>query len=194
MSRKTWAMSLTGLVFLGVLVWGVIGLEKRPLLPKTGPPAPLEVTIPTITPAVLGQQTKTAGCIDGVLPDGDCTPGAVFEGVTAEQICQAGYAKSVRNVPDSEKTAVYKEYGILTHKTGEYEVDHLVSLELGGSNEIANLWPEAAVPTPGFHEKDKVENYLHDQVCQGKISLNQAQTEISEDWVAVYQQMTLSPD
>lgn len=40
----------------------------------------------------------------------------------------------------------------------------------GGSNNIANLWPEAASPKPGFHEKDQVENYLHDQVCSGAIS------------------------
>ena len=33
-----------------------------------------------------------------------------------------------------------------------------MSLELGGSNDIKNLWPEAALPTPGFHEKDAVED------------------------------------
>jgi hypothetical protein len=27
---------------------------------------------------------------------------------------------------------------------GAYEVDHLIPLELGGDNVIANLWPEAA--------------------------------------------------
>jgi hypothetical protein len=70
---------------------------------------------------------------------------------------------------------VYAEYGIVSYTTGKYEVDHLISLELGGSNDISNLWPEAASPQPGFHEKDKVENYLHDQVCSGVISLAQAQ-------------------
>ena len=47
------------------------------------------------------------------------------------------------------------------------------------SNDIANLWPEAASPTPGFHQKDEVENYLHDQVCSGAMSLKDAQTEIA---------------
>jgi hypothetical protein len=84
---------------------------------------------------------------------------------------------------------VYAEYSITSHFTGEYEVDHLISLELGGSNDIANLWPEAATPKPGFHEKDQVENYLHDQVCSGKVNLQQAQQEIATDWLAVYQQM-----
>ena len=45
---------------------------------------------------------------------------------------------------------VYREYGIVERTTGEYEVDHLVALEDGGSNDIANLWPEAAEPRPGI--------------------------------------------
>ncbi|HEU5441426.1 MAG TPA: HNH endonuclease, partial [Ktedonobacterales bacterium] len=123
------------------------------------------------------------------LPDPGCTPGAIFPNATKDQICQSGYASSVRNVPQSVKDKAYASYGIASHLPGQYEVDHLVSLELGGSNEIANLWPEAASPTPGFHEKDKVENYLHDQMCSGAISLHDAQVEIATNWLAVYQQM-----
>jgi hypothetical protein len=138
----------------------------------------------------FGVQQKTNGCrpANG-LPDSACTPGATFPNVTVSQICQSGYSSSVRNVPTSEKDQVYAEYGISHHATGEFEVDHLVSLELGGSNDIANLWPEAAVPKPGFHEKDKVENYLHGQVCSGAISLSEAQHEIATNWLAVYQRM-----
>ncbi len=95
----------------------------------------------------------------------------------------------MRDVPESEKNDVYAEYGIKTHRTGEYEVDHLVSLELGGSNDIANLWPEAANPRPGFHEKDQVENYLHDQVCSGAVPLDQAQYQIATNWLQVYNTM-----
>jgi hypothetical protein len=62
-------------------------------------------------------------------------------------------------------------------------VDHLISLELGGSNGIANLWPETTEPRPGYHEKDRFENYLHDQVCRGAISLSAAQRRIAEDWL-----------
>ena len=118
-----------------------------------------------------------------------CTPGDIFPNVTKNDICQPGYARSVRNVPTSEKDQVYAEYGIVSRSAGEYEVDHHVSLELGGSNNIANLWPEAASPKPGFHEKDKVENYMHDQVCSGAIALKQAQIEIATNWLAVYNRM-----
>lgn len=137
-----------------------------------------------------GVQTKTSNCqIRGPLQDTACTPGALITTATTDQICKSGYAGSVRNVPTSEKNQVYAEYGISSHAPGEYEVDHLVSLELGGSNDISNLWPEAASPKPGFHEKDKVENYLHAQVCAGAVSLKQAQIEIATNWIAVYNQM-----
>jgi len=74
----------------------------------------------------------------------------------------------------------------LRHATGQYEVDHLIALELGGSNTIRNLWPEAALPKPGFHEKDKVENYLHRQVCAGRMTLKVTQRKIAANWLAVY--------
>lgn len=138
----------------------------------------------------FGVQTKTSGCqAHNALPDSACTPGALMPNVTVSQICTSGYSSSVRNVPTSEKNKVYAEYGITSHFAGQYEVDHLVSLELGGSNDISNLWPELASPTPGFHQKDQVENYLHSQVCAGKIDLAKAQLEIATDWLAVYQQM-----
>jgi hypothetical protein len=138
----------------------------------------------------FGVQTKTTDCkANGPLPDSGCTPGAIFSDATVDKICTPGYASSVRNVSTSLKNQVYASYGITTHYTGQYEVDHLVSLELGGSNDISNLWPEAANPTPGFHQKDQLENYLHDQVCAGKMPLEQAQIEIATNWLTIYQQM-----
>src|SRR6266568_7670322 len=155
-----------------------------------GVTTPVSTAIPSSGSAQLGKQTKTSGCMaHGGLPDSACTPGAIFPNATVQQICTPGYSSSVRNVPTSEKDQAYAEYGIFSHSAGQYEVDHLVSLELGGSNDIANLWPEAASPKPGFHEKDKVENYLHAQVCSGAISLQQAQIEIATNWLAVYNQM-----
>jgi hypothetical protein len=82
---------------------------------------------------------------------------------------------------------VYGEYGMTRHfDGGDGEVDHLVSLELGGSNARANLFPEAASPRPGSHEKDRLENALHADVCAGRVSLRRAQRLIAGDWVAEY--------
>ena len=137
-----------------------------------------------------GVRTKTTDCqASGAIQDKACTPGDIFRDATKDQICVPGYAGSVRNVTQSTKTKVYNAYGVKTHTACQYEVDHLVSLQLGGSNDISNLWPEPATPKPGFHEKDRVENYLHDQICKGNISLHQAQIDIATNWLAVYQGM-----
>ena len=63
--------------------------------------------------------------------------------MTKSDICVPGYSKKVRNVPESVKKQAYAEYGITLHQPKEYEVDHLISLELGGSNSLKNLWPQS---------------------------------------------------
>lgn len=121
-----------------------------------------------------------------LLPDPKMTPGATLP-VTSGDICVSGYSKKVRNVPSSVKKQVYAEYGITSHRPGEYEVDHLISLELGGSNSPKNLWPESYLTQPwNAHVKDKLENALHAEVCAGKIDLPTAQREIATDWIASY--------
>lgn len=152
---------------------------------------PTSVPTDILGPA-WGHQTKFSGClITGPFPDPACTPGDIFASATKDQVCTSGYSSSVRNVSSSEKDQVYIEYGIVSHSAGQYEVDHFVPLELGGSNDVSNLWPEPADPTPGFHQKDEVENYLHDQVCQhSTMTLSQAQLEIATNWLAVYATMT----
>jgi hypothetical protein len=40
-------------------------------------------------------------------------------------------------------------------------VDHLIPLELGGSNDIANLWPQSYVTVWNAHMKDRLENRLN---------------------------------
>ena len=114
------------------------------------------------------------------------TPGVTFH-VTVAAICRSGYSTSVRNVPESEKNQVYAEYGITHHTTGQYEIDHLISLELGGSNAIGNLWPELNDHPHGYlNSKDILENRLHALVCTGKVSLRSVQTLIASNWVTAY--------
>ncbi len=65
------------------------------------------------------------------LPNESMTPGDTLD-VTKDDICVSGYSKKVRNVPQAVKEEAYKEYGITSRLPHEYEVDHLISLELGG--------------------------------------------------------------
>jgi hypothetical protein len=181
--------SVIGAVILIILI--ILFLAARNLS-KPGTVITSAPSTASSTPLLLhlGTRTKIANCVvNGAYPDTTCTPGAVFPNATVQEICTSGYSSSVRDVPVSEKNMVYTEYGIKTHTKGQYEVDHHISLELGGSNDIANLWPEAAEPKPGFHEKDTVENYLHDQVCKGLMPLQEAQQEIATQWVEVYQRI-----
>lgn len=143
-------------------------------------------------PLQLPIRTKTINCIiRGSLPDPECTPGAIFPNVTKEQVCVKGYTKTVRSVSVSLKKKVYREYGVsYPPPFGSYEADHFIPLALGGNNDIANLFPEAAEPRPGFREKDLVESYLHEQVCLGNMSLSFAQKAISTNWLNVYNNLS----
>jgi hypothetical protein len=121
------------------------------------------------------------------LPNSQLTPGQTFAGVTASQVCTSGWASSHRSVTQDQYHQVYGEYGIhYPQPYGTYELDHLIPLELGGDNANANLWPEPASPTPGFHQKDDLENVMHDMVCSGSLSLGEAQHEMATNWYAAY--------
>jgi hypothetical protein len=121
-------------------------------------------------------------CARGPRPDRrlTCTPGAVFARATARRVCTPGYASRVRNVSSATKRRIYLAYGIRRHAPFEYEVDHLISLELGGSNSPKNLWPqkEHAYGVYSAATKDRVENLLHREPCAGTITLAQAQLRI----------------
>jgi hypothetical protein len=158
------------------------------------------------TTLLISLLAVSALAADPILPNPNLTPGAVFPNVSVEQICTPGYANGsdasnsghgVRYVPRSEKWAVFKSYfGKVPDKTGNYEIDHLISLELGGSNDAKNLWPESYLTDPyNAHVKDKLENRMHALVKQclkdkghtaATAMLKQFQHEIATDWVAAY--------
>ena len=136
-----------------------------------------------MTPASLlaGDRSLTP-----ILPDPNLTPGAVLP-VTVADIARRGYTRTIRDVPESVRRAVYAEYGITSHAPREYEIDHLVLLELGGSNSIRNLWPESYKTQPWTaYAKDTLEDRLHKLVVTGQLALPTAQREIASDWIAAY--------
>lgn len=169
--------------------------DSATIVPASAPkPAPTPSKQPPIAPAVstasvthsYGTRTKTSGCVaNQALPDPDCSPGAILTTDTSV-ICVSGYTKTVRNVPDSEKQAVFVEYGIPWSEHSNYEVDHIISLELGGSNDISNLYPESYLIQYNAHVKDTFENYLHKQICSGSLPVATAQAEIVTDWLKYY--------
>jgi hypothetical protein len=124
------------------------------------------------------------------MPDPKLTPGLATN-EPLKKVCTRGEAKDERSVSEAEKKQVYARYGIA--KCAGYcagrqgcEIDHLISLELGGSNDITNLWPQPYDGEWSAHHKDQLENKLHELVCSSKITLKEAQQDISSDWVSAY--------
>jgi hypothetical protein len=118
----------------------------------------------------------------GKLPDPRCTPGSFDPAMTKTRLCAPGYRTSTYRPPSSQST--WAKYHVVEPAYGQHnvsgELDHLVPLELGGSNDMTNFWVEAGkIPNP----KDAVENRLHAEVCAGKISLHTAQLDIAHNWM-----------
>lgn len=131
----------------------------------------------------FGQPAFAAtSCVAGSLPDAKCTPGAVLT-TDIKTICKVGYTKTVRDVTLATRKKVFAAYGIPWSQHSSYEVDHLIPLEVGGSNDIKNLWPEWSAGKTGSISKDSFENYLHRQVCSGKMKIQEAQQEIATNWL-----------
>jgi hypothetical protein len=77
----------------------------------------------------IGGTSSLMAAPSPIQPDSRKTPGDVLT-QDARVICVPGYTKTVRNVPQGIKEQVYRSYVITSRQPREYEVDHLISLEL----------------------------------------------------------------
>lgn len=137
-------------------------------------PAPVQVPsvpVPTSSPAPAGSPVAVPGALN---PD-------VTQATIAATICVSGWTATIR--PPSEYTNALKKAqlaGAADKDPTHYEEDHLVPLSIGGApRDPANLWPE---PLAAARVKDVDELALNREVCQGKITLADAQAEILSKW------------
>src|SRR5579859_2325754 len=81
---------------------------------------------------LLAPRTRSSGCRRGSEPDRRCSPGAYYSGLTTAVICAPTFRTgTIRDVPESEKFAVEREYGMAARPYGyTIEIDHIVALEL----------------------------------------------------------------
>jgi hypothetical protein len=173
------------IVFIALAIISVVAYKAR----QTG--------APPSTRSQSGSVETRIGPQD-IYPDPFRTPGTVNPDIRQdnidETICNPDWStKSVRppvNYTDKLKREQTYEYGDSDTNPRDYEEDHLIPLELGGnSTDPRNLWPErydTSIAGGGARSKDKVESYLHRQVCSEKMSLDEAQHEIAHDWYRVY--------
>ncbi|MEY9967992.1 hypothetical protein ABIA33_006072 [Streptacidiphilus sp. MAP12-16] len=135
------------------------------------------------------------------LPDPNCTPGATNPDVTQDTIdstiCVSGWTATVR--PPTSYTNPLKieqiaEYGYADTSPSSYEEDHFIPLELGGApRDPQNLWPEPHSSASGgsSSQKDSVENKLKRAVCNGSVTLADAQNAIATDWTTALSSLGL---
>jgi hypothetical protein len=119
-----------------------------------------------------------------VLPIASLTPGAVTP-LTTEELC-SGRSPS-RRVTEEVRRAVVRSYGMEGVPESDYELDALVTPELGGSTDPRNLWPQPYTsPVWNARVKDRIEDLLPRLVCAGTVDLARAQQDIARDWIAAY--------
>ncbi len=117
------------------------------------------------------------------LPFSALTPGAVST-LTADALC-AG-ARPSRVVSRDVREQVLSDYGMRMAAADTYELDALVTPELGGTVAPANLWPQRYNAAWNAHVKDALENLLAGRVCRGETPLAVAQRALADDWIAAY--------
>ncbi|MGA2877694.1 MAG: zf-HC2 domain-containing protein [Bryobacteraceae bacterium] len=119
------------------------------------------------------------------VPRPQLTPGAVRP-VMKSDVCAVS-GNQVLVVPVALQRRVFEEYGIRNARTDAYEVDYLITPELGGASDIRNLWPEPYSSTEwNARVKDALEQRLHQMVCDGQLDLATAQHDIATNWIAAY--------
>lgn len=114
-----------------------------------------------------------------ILADPVRTPGVVNPDVTQANIrstvCRSGWTATIRppvSYTNALKVKQMRQYGE-TGSPSDYQEDHLISLEMGGNpTDPRNLWPE---PYPRAAEMDQLENQLNSEICDGQLTLAQAQ-------------------
>jgi hypothetical protein len=121
---------------------------------------------------------------DRAIPSASLTPGETRP-VRVSDICSV-HPPEARTIPASVRQEVFERYGISPAKPDAYEIDYLITPELGGADSIDNLWPEPYASAWNAHVKDALEERLHGMVCSGQIDLATAQREIAADWIGAY--------
>jgi len=119
------------------------------------------------------------------LPRRMLTPGSARP-IPVADLCSSEDLQNDPPVDPSLEQAVFQEYGLSASAKGTYELDYLITPALGGAKDMQNLWPQPDSTTWNAHAKDQLEDHLHDLVCQGKVQLTTAQSEIATDWIAAY--------
>jgi len=147
--------------------------------------------------------TLTAACVVagigagvGTAQASTCSQSGVYYSAVTQSninstICVSGWTATVR--PPTSYTNPLKAQGIIDYgysdtNMSDYEEDHMIPLELGGSpRDPRNLWPEPHYGTKTAYTKDGVETKFKNAVCAGTITLSAARSAIKNNWTTALQ-------
>jgi hypothetical protein len=182
--------SVTGLV---AMLW-VAGCTHVPTAPESQP-APVTAAAAALPERAAAPTPFRSAAEDP--KDGPCiktTHGCIALNPDVDEdtidgtICLSGYTKSVRpatSYTNGVKKRLMREAGIDAARIGDYELDHIVPLALGGHpRKLSNLMLQPWAGEHGAKAKDVLEVRLQSLVCHGRLDLTDAQICIAQDWEA----------
>lgn len=156
------------------------------------PPAPAfafaAVVVMVASAAVYVQRSHSPASLTArhglVLPVASITPGATAD-VTVDQLCSG--ATDARPITVAMRAQVLSAYGVQDVPSDQYELDYLITPELGGATDVRNLWPQGyGSPIWNARVKDELEELLPRLVCSHQLDLTTAQRDMASDWIAAY--------
>jgi hypothetical protein len=163
-------------------------MSTLPLVAQVGASLALVLLVlQMVRPAqtLLSLATRSVPAAAEGLPIHALTPGAA-RSVSLETLC-AGQPAVRSPIPWSVRQEVLRQYRMEHVAEHEYELDYLITPELGGVADPRNLWPERyASGIWNARVKDDLEELLPRLVCDGTLALATAQRDIANDWIAAY--------
>jgi hypothetical protein len=132
-----------------------------------------------------------AKCHDALWPKTDqatlAAPAAPTLGHDKHQICDVPYERP--SMPNGKRDAILTSYGLPAGTHPDFELDHLIPICLGGSDDVSNIWPQprrTIEPKWNAEAKDRLERKLCEMVCADQLKIDDAQEAIAKDWIATY--------
>jgi hypothetical protein len=143
---------------------------------------PAVVFLAILAVVIAFQTTVSAG---GPKPKTNLTPGETRP-ITLAEVCRQSAEVISHGIPEEMQQRVFAAYGIKSPRADQFEVDYLITPDLGGTDSIRNLWPQPYSVRWNAQVKDKLEQRLHQLVCSGELDLATAQHDIASDWIGAY--------
>jgi hypothetical protein len=160
-------------------------LATVPLVVRVGAAVALIAFVLPWVRSAPGLVSMTTTVEAASLPIRAFTPGATAR-LDREALC-AGRLPARSPIAASTRQVLLRQYRMEGVPEREYELDYLITPELGGTADPRNLWPERYAPGPwNARVKDDLERLLPQLVCQGSVDLATAQRAIADNWIVAY--------